>query len=115
MRTFVSVDAACCFLRACDEVGIRSEQHDPPTTTTSDELLAMVGSLNERDDVDGILAKMHTCLTLCSLFLRPQVDIVGLNLLNLASSGSCPADARLGLTTPVRWRARLKSASGEQI
>ena len=28
---------------------------------------AMVGSLNERDDVDGILAKMHTCLALCSL------------------------------------------------
>ena len=78
--TFVSVDAACCFLRACDEVGIRSEQHHLPTTITSDELLAMVGSLNERDDVDRILAKMHTCLTLCSLFLRPQVDVVGLNL-----------------------------------
>ena len=45
-------------VRACNEVGIRSEQHHPPATTTSDDLLALIGRLNERDEVDGILVQL---------------------------------------------------------
>jgi methylenetetrahydrofolate dehydrogenase (NADP+) / methenyltetrahydrofolate cyclohydrolase len=45
-------------IRACEEVGIRSEHHALPTDTTSAQLLSLVTSLNERDDVDGILVQL---------------------------------------------------------
>ena len=45
-------------IRACEEVGIRSEQIHLSATTTQDELLRVVLSLNERDDVDGILVQL---------------------------------------------------------
>ena len=45
-------------IRACEEVGIRSEHHALPETTTASELLELIASLNERDDVDGILTQL---------------------------------------------------------
>ncbi|HEV2826370.1 MAG TPA: bifunctional 5,10-methylenetetrahydrofolate dehydrogenase/5,10-methenyltetrahydrofolate cyclohydrolase [Pyrinomonadaceae bacterium] len=45
-------------IRACEEVGIRSEHHALPATTTASELLELIGSLNQRDDVDGILVQL---------------------------------------------------------
>jgi methylenetetrahydrofolate dehydrogenase (NADP+) / methenyltetrahydrofolate cyclohydrolase len=43
---------------ACEEVGIRSEHHALPATTTEKELLDLIGSLNARGDVDGILVQL---------------------------------------------------------
>lgn len=45
-------------IRACEEVGIRSEHHELPETATTDEVLQLIASLNSRDDVDGILAQL---------------------------------------------------------
>lgn len=45
-------------MRACEEVGIRSEQHALPATTTAIELADLIESLNTRDDVDGILVQL---------------------------------------------------------
>lgn len=45
-------------IRACEEVGIRSEHHALPASTTTSELLALIASLNARDDVDGILTQL---------------------------------------------------------
>lgn len=45
-------------IRACQEVGIRSEHHALPATITANELLDLVQSLNARTDVDGILIQM---------------------------------------------------------
>lgn len=45
-------------VRACDEVGIRSEHIALPSNTSTSELLSVIGSLNERDDVDGILVQL---------------------------------------------------------
>jgi methylenetetrahydrofolate dehydrogenase (NADP+)/methenyltetrahydrofolate cyclohydrolase len=45
-------------IKACEEVGIRSEHHALPASTTTVELLALIGSLNTRDDVDGILTQL---------------------------------------------------------
>ncbi len=45
-------------IRACDEVGIRSEHHALPATTSSAELADLIESLNRRDDVDGILLQL---------------------------------------------------------
>ena len=45
-------------VRACAETGLRSEQHTLPATTSTQELLDLVGDLNRRDDVDGILVQL---------------------------------------------------------
>src|SRR5438876_9774750 len=45
-------------VRACAETGLRSEQHTLPATTSTEELLDLVGDLNRRDDVDGILVQL---------------------------------------------------------
>lgn len=45
-------------IRACEEVGIRSEHHALSESTTTSELLELIASLNERDDVDGILTQL---------------------------------------------------------
>ncbi len=52
-------------VKACEEVGIYSEQHSPPETSTTAELVALVEELNRRDDIDGILVQLP---------LPPQVD-----------------------------------------
>jgi methylenetetrahydrofolate dehydrogenase (NADP+)/methenyltetrahydrofolate cyclohydrolase len=45
-------------IKACEEVGIKSEHHALPASTTAVELLELIASLNEREDVDGILVQL---------------------------------------------------------
>ena len=45
-------------IKASEEVGIRSEHHALPESTTTAELLDLIASLNSRDDVDGILTQL---------------------------------------------------------
>jgi len=45
-------------IRACEEVGIRSEHHALPESTSTTELLNLISSLNAREDVDGILTQL---------------------------------------------------------
>jgi methylenetetrahydrofolate dehydrogenase (NADP+)/methenyltetrahydrofolate cyclohydrolase len=45
-------------VRTCETVGLRSEHHELPEETTTDELLSEVETLNARDDVDGILIQL---------------------------------------------------------
>lgn len=52
-------------VKACEALGIYSDQITPPGSVTTDELLEIVETLNARDDVDGILVQLP---------LPPQVD-----------------------------------------
>jgi len=45
-------------IKASEEVGIRSEHHALPESTSTAELLALINDLNQRDDVDGILTQL---------------------------------------------------------
>ncbi len=45
-------------IRACEEVGIRSEHHALPETSTTSDILALVNELNSRDEIDGILVQL---------------------------------------------------------
>lgn len=45
-------------MRACEEVGIRSEHHALPATTSASDLADLIESLNTRADVDGILVQL---------------------------------------------------------
>jgi methylenetetrahydrofolate dehydrogenase (NADP+)/methenyltetrahydrofolate cyclohydrolase len=52
-------------IKACHDLGIYSESITPPGTISTAELLAIVGDLNARADIDGILVQLP---------LPPQVD-----------------------------------------
>jgi methylenetetrahydrofolate dehydrogenase (NADP+) / methenyltetrahydrofolate cyclohydrolase len=45
-------------VKACAEVGILSEQHSPPETSTASDLLALIADLNRRNEIDGILVQL---------------------------------------------------------
>jgi methylenetetrahydrofolate dehydrogenase (NADP+)/methenyltetrahydrofolate cyclohydrolase len=52
-------------VKSSGEVGIYSEQHAPPETVSTEELLELIADLNRRDEIDGILVQLP---------LSPQVD-----------------------------------------
>lgn len=45
-------------MRTSEELGFISEHHALPATTTLEELLSLLRTLNEREDVDGILVQL---------------------------------------------------------
>ncbi len=45
-------------VKACEELGIVSEKHMPTSDVTTEELLFLVRSLNQRPDIDGILVQL---------------------------------------------------------
>src|ERR1700704_5094287 len=52
-------------VKSCQQLGMLSENLTPPDTVTTEELLQMIDSLNNRDEIDGILVQLP---------LPPQVD-----------------------------------------
>ena len=44
--------------KACEEVGFISRSYDLPMSTTEAELLALIDSLNDDNDIDGILVQL---------------------------------------------------------
>jgi methylenetetrahydrofolate dehydrogenase (NADP+)/methenyltetrahydrofolate cyclohydrolase len=52
-------------VKACEEVGIYSEQHTPDAEVPTAELLGLIEDLNRRNEIDGILVQLP---------LPPQVD-----------------------------------------
>jgi methylenetetrahydrofolate dehydrogenase (NADP+)/methenyltetrahydrofolate cyclohydrolase len=73
-------------IRACEEVGIRSEQHALPESTTTEQLLELITSLNTRDDVDGILTQLplpaHIDETAIIEAMNPLKDVDGFHPVN---------------------------------
>jgi methylenetetrahydrofolate dehydrogenase (NADP+)/methenyltetrahydrofolate cyclohydrolase len=45
-------------VKTCAELGIYSEMHTPAASTTTEELLELVASLNAREEIDGILIQL---------------------------------------------------------
>jgi len=74
-------------IRASEEVGIRSEHHALPATTTTEELLGLINTLNSRDDVDGILAQLPMPAgideTLIIEAIDPAKDVDGFHPINI--------------------------------
>ena len=73
-------------VKACAEVGIRSETHTPAASVTTDELLWLVQELNARDDVDGILIQLplpaHVDTGRLLEAIDPAKDVDGFHPLN---------------------------------
>ena len=74
-------------IRACEEVGIRSEHHALPATTNAIELLDLVRSLNRRSDVDGILVQLPLPVEIDESAIieaiDPEKDVDGFHPVNI--------------------------------
>ena len=67
--------------RACEQTGIRSIPHRLPASTSQEELLALIASLNNDPEVDGILLQLPLPKGLdadkCLLAIDPDKDVDG--------------------------------------
>jgi methylenetetrahydrofolate dehydrogenase (NADP+)/methenyltetrahydrofolate cyclohydrolase len=76
-------------VKACEQLGIHSEQLTPPDSVTTDELLAMVQQLNARDDIDGILVQLPLPAQVDSkkilLAVAPEKDVDGFHPVNVGN------------------------------
>jgi methylenetetrahydrofolate dehydrogenase (NADP+)/methenyltetrahydrofolate cyclohydrolase len=73
-------------VKTCGELGIYSEMHTPPADVTTAQLLALVGSLNERDEIDGILIQLplpaHVDTARLLEAVSPMKDVDGFHPIN---------------------------------
>lgn len=73
-------------IKACEEIGIRSQRLTPPADISTGELVALVEQLNAAEDVDGILVQMPLPSQIDSkrvlLAISPEKDVDGLHPLN---------------------------------
>jgi methylenetetrahydrofolate dehydrogenase (NADP+)/methenyltetrahydrofolate cyclohydrolase len=52
-------------VKTCHSLGLHSEQFTPPEESSTEEMLALMAELNQRDEIDGILVQLP---------LPPQID-----------------------------------------
>ena len=74
-------------VKTSQELGLVSEHHVLPQTTTETELLELVASLNERDSVDGILVQLPLPKQINPIeildSIQPEKDVDGFHPLNV--------------------------------
>ncbi|SER55907.1 methenyltetrahydrofolate cyclohydrolase /5,10-methylenetetrahydrofolate dehydrogenase (NADP+) [Azotobacter beijerinckii] len=71
----------------CEEVGFHSQAYDLPTSTSQDELLALIDRLNGDSAIDGILVQLplpkHLDASLLLERIRPDKDVDGFHPYNI--------------------------------
>lgn len=71
----------------CEQVGFESKAYDLPATTTQDELLKLIDTLNADDSVDGILVQLplpaHLDSSLLLERINPYKDVDGFHPYNV--------------------------------
>jgi len=74
-------------VKACEELGIYSEQHTPPEAVSTEKLLGLIADLNRRDDIDGILVQLPLPAQVDSkkvlLAVDPAKDVDGFHPMNV--------------------------------
>src|SRR6202167_675217 len=74
-------------VKSTAEVGIYSEQHTPPATSSTEELLALVERLNQREEIDGILVQLplpaHVDAKKVLMAVDPAKDVDGFHPVNV--------------------------------
>ena len=73
-------------VQTCAELGIYSDLIKPPDTVTTEEMLALIESLNMRDDIDGILVQLPLPRQVDAKLLldavSPEKDVDGFHPVN---------------------------------
>jgi methylenetetrahydrofolate dehydrogenase (NADP+)/methenyltetrahydrofolate cyclohydrolase len=76
-------------VKACQDLGIRSESITPPGTITTDELLSVVCDLNARPEIDGILVQLPLPKQVDGkrilLAISPEKDVDGFHPCNVGA------------------------------
>lgn len=76
-------------VKACAELGIYSEKHTPAADISTDELLALIHSLNQRPEIDGILVQTPLPAQIDSrrvlIAVRPDKDVDGFHPVNVGN------------------------------
>ncbi len=74
-------------VKSSREVGLYSEQHSPAESVSTGELLALIASLNRRDEIDGILVQLPLPAQVDSkevlLAVDPAKDVDGFHPMNV--------------------------------
>jgi methylenetetrahydrofolate dehydrogenase (NADP+)/methenyltetrahydrofolate cyclohydrolase len=102
-------------VKACAELGIWSEMLTPPETITTGEMLALIGELNMRDEVDGILIQLplprHVDTRRLLEAVAPEKDVDGFHPVNAGRLQS--GQATLAPCTPAGIMEILKRSGVE--
>jgi methylenetetrahydrofolate dehydrogenase (NADP+)/methenyltetrahydrofolate cyclohydrolase len=61
-------------VKTCAELGLYSEKIELAETASTEEVLALVGDLNSRDDIDGILVQLPLPRQVASALILDSVD-----------------------------------------
>jgi methylenetetrahydrofolate dehydrogenase (NADP+)/methenyltetrahydrofolate cyclohydrolase len=76
-------------MKACAELGIRSESITPPETVSTEALLAIIDDLNHRPDIDGILVQLplppRVETRRIVLAVSPEKDVDGFHPFNVGN------------------------------
>ncbi len=74
-------------IKTCEALGIFSEMITPQETVTTEEMLALIDQLNEREDIDGILIQLplppHVNAKLLLEAVSPDKDVDGFHPVNV--------------------------------
>src|SRR6202451_452758 len=74
-------------VKSSAEVGLYSEQHTPPETASTEELLQLIAELNGRDEIDGILVQLplppHVDAKKVLMAVDPAKDVDGFHPMNV--------------------------------
>ena len=74
-------------VKASQQVGVHGETLTPPGSVTTEELLAMVAQLNQRDEIDGILVQLPLPAQVDAkkvlLAVSPEKDVDGFHPVNV--------------------------------
>jgi methylenetetrahydrofolate dehydrogenase (NADP+)/methenyltetrahydrofolate cyclohydrolase len=74
-------------VKSSEEVGIYSEQHTPPETASTEQLLNLIADLNRRDEIDGILVQLPLPSQVDSkkilMSVDPAKDVDGFHPMNV--------------------------------
>ena len=74
-------------VKTCEALGLFSELITPPETVTTEEMLALIGDLNAREDIDGILIQLplpsHVQAKTLLEAVSPDKDVDGFHPVNV--------------------------------
>jgi len=76
-------------VKSCEQLGILSESIAPPHSVSTEEMLEIVGRLNQRDEIDGILVQLplppHVDTKSVLLAVSPEKDVDGFHPMNVGN------------------------------
>lgn len=105
--------------RMAKQCGFNSVQHTLPEQTSQEELMAIVASLNEDPDIDGILVQLplpkHLNSERVIQSIRPEKDVDGLHVINAGKLAVGDLETGLVSCTPAGAMLLVRQIHGSDL